>query len=187
MSIPDLLLQLCNSVSQQPSLQQKHRETCYRILLGLHEVCREYMLSPETSQHQQAGSLLLQVDWDEVEDTDRLHLNGGWIQEVTDLCCCAVPSSRAQQHEHLQASFGLKQKGWEKESQQLHDLFAEFGRCHKLQLLCWTIKPACSLRCTPLAFRCSSSGPSQPNVGPSSEPFTERQAVLSLLLHLRVR
>ena len=149
MSTPDLLLQLCNSVSQQPSLQHKHRGTCYRILLGLHEVCRKRMLSPMTSQHEQAWSLLPQVDWDEVNDADRLQLNAEWIQEVTDLCCYAVPSTRAQQHNHLQASFGLKQKGWETESQQLQDLFAEFGRCHKPQLLCWTIKRACSLRCAP--------------------------------------
>ena len=82
MSIPDLLLHLCNSVSQQLSLQQEHRGTCYRILLGLHEVCRNRVLFSKTSQHQQAWSLLLQVDWDEVEDTDRQHLNAGWIQEV---------------------------------------------------------------------------------------------------------
>ena len=54
------------------------------------------MLYPKAGQRQQAGSHLLQVDWDELEDTDRLHLNAGWIQEVTDLCCYAVPSTRPQ-------------------------------------------------------------------------------------------
>ena len=46
---------------------------------------------------------MLQVDWGELEDTDRLHLNAEWIQEVTDLCCCAVPSIRAQQLNNMNA------------------------------------------------------------------------------------
>ena len=35
-------------------------------------------------------------------------------------------------------------------------------------------------------FRCTRSNVSRPTVGSSSETFTEQQAVLSLLLHLRV-